>query len=86
MSKACTHKWRQVHEAFLLGGSFPVGWECVICKKFINTNDITPAGIGGTVTKEHRLFGPHGGRGNTADGGQYKEQIIHEDGTLEVIR
>ena len=84
---AHTHRWRQLHEEFLLGGSFPVGWECVGCSKFVSNNSLTPAGLSGTVLEgAMRLVGPHGGCGTTGDGSQYKEQIVHEDGRLEITR
>ena len=87
MSEECSHRWRQVHEEFLLGGSFPVGWECVDCNKFISINEAMPVGLGGVVLKNAvRLVGPHGGHGQTSDGKPYKEQIVDEDGKLTVIR
>ena len=85
--RECSHRWRQVHEEFLLGGSFPVGWECVDCKKFVSGDKITPAGLGGVVLKKSaRLVGPHGGRGQTSSGKSYKEQIIDEDGKLTIVK
>lgn len=82
----CSHVWRRVHEQFLMGGSFPIGWECKNCGKFLALSEVTPAGIPGKVTKEHVLVGPHGGYGNTSDGSLYKRQIIDEDGNLTIER
>ena len=85
--KKCSHRWRQVHDEFLLGGSFPCGWECVDCNKFVSSNEVTPEGPGGKILKKSaRLVGPHGGHGQTSDGKSYKEQIIDENGKLTIIR
>ena len=83
---SCPHSWMRVHEQALWGGSFPIGYECVGCGKFVDNTELTPAGIGGTLLNRHKLVGPHGGRGNTADGSIYKYQIIDEDGKLTVVR
>jgi hypothetical protein len=85
--KAHEHKWRRLHEEFLLGGSFPIGWECSICKKFVGNSEITPAGLDGIVS-EHgaRIVGPHGGRGRTSGGESYREQIVDDKGVLHVIK
>ncbi len=79
----CNHKWRRVYEEFLLGGSFPVGWECILCDKYVDNNQITPAGLGGIVLENSvKLVGPHGGYGTTSKGNCYKSQIIDGDGNL----
>lgn len=84
--KKCSHRWRRVCEEFLLGGFFPVGWECIDCKKFISSDEITPAGLGGEILKKAaRLIGPLGGRGRTSSGKSYKEQVIDENGKLIII-
>jgi hypothetical protein len=81
-----THRWRVVHEEFLMGGTFPVGWECVDCKKFVSEGELTPAGLGGVVLNNAaRLIAPHGGYSRTSDGKPYKEQIIDEHGKLTII-
>lgn len=83
----CLHRWRRLHEELLMGGHYPIGWECTECKKFVSNSEITPEGLGGIVLKNsHRLVGPHGGCGNTSDGKVYKEQIIDEDGKLTIVR
>jgi hypothetical protein len=82
----CSHRWRRVYEEFLLGGSFPTGWECVDCGKSVDNDSITPAGLGGVVLdRAARLVGPHGGYGQRSDGRRYKEQIVDENGVLTVI-
>ena len=82
-----THRWRRLHEQALLGGSFSIGWECSICGEFVSNNELTPTGIEGIVLKKAaRLVGPHGGYGTCTDGSAYKEQIINEDGELQIVR
>lgn len=81
----CDHKWRKVYEEFLLGGSFPVGWECTECMKFVSIGELTPEGLEGKVLKNSaRLVAPHGGTSQTSNGKSYKEQIIDEDGNLTI--
>lgn len=86
MTVICNHRWMKVYEESILGGSFSVGWECEYCHEYVDNSKVTPAGLGGTIGGKNKLRGPHGGRGNTADGRVYKYQIIHEDGTLEIVR
>jgi hypothetical protein len=82
----CEHSWIQVNEEFLLGGYFPVGYRCEKCDEFVSQNKLTPAGLGGTITKKHELVGPHGGHGNRADGKLYKKQIYNsETGELTIV-
>ena len=81
----CNHIWRQVYEEFLLGGSFPVGWECTKCKLYKSNYELTPVGLGGIVNGAHRLVGPHGCRSVTGMGQPYTEQIIDENGNLTII-
>lgn len=85
MSEEHTHRWRVVHEQSLIGGSYPVGWDCLVCGKYVDNAHLTPEGLGGEVTKAARLLGPHGGVGNTADWRIFKEQILSEDGQLTVV-
>jgi len=82
----CSHRWRQVYEESILGGSVPYGWECIECKTMIMQNHMPPEGLKGIILEGKRLVGINGGCGNCNDGSVYKEQIVHEDGTLEVIR
>lgn len=86
MSNGCNHKWRQVYEESIVGGMTPYGWECKECRIMIMQNHMPPEGLVGEITKEERLVGINGGCGNCRDGSVYKEQIFHEDGTLEIIR
>ena len=82
----CEHVWRDVHEAFLLGGSFSVGFRCTKCNQFVRRAELTPAGLPGVVDGSMELVGPHGGRGNCADGSQYTKQVKRSDGRLEIHR
>ena len=82
---ACSHKWQRQYEEFLLGGMFPIGWKCVVCGEWKDQSEITPSGLQGEVLKSAKLIGPHGCVSSTSDGRLYKEQIIHEDGSLEII-
>ena len=85
----CNHRWREVHEeTVFIGGNISVGWECVVegCNMYVDKSKLTPAGLEGVVTNQHRLIGPHGGRGQCSDGSTYKEQIIDEEGKLTIIR
>ena len=80
----CSHQWRQIHEESLLGGSFPIGFRCMLCNKFVGQHELTPAGLAGHETGERELIGPHGNQSRTASGQSYRKQIIRKDGTLEV--
>ncbi len=80
----CDHSWRQVHEEALFGGSFPVGWECTKCNLYRSNYELTPAGLGGTISNTHRLVGPHGCRSQTSAGKPYTEQIIGENSYLTI--
>ena len=83
----CNHQWRKVFEAGLFGGSFPIGYECVLCKEWVSMNALTPAGMGGTVLeKSARLVGACGGQGETSSGERYREQIIDENGNLTITQ
>ncbi len=83
----CEHRWRQVYEEFILGGTFSTGWECVDCREFVSKSELTPQSLSGIVLSgSMRLTGPHGGYGTTADGSRYKEQIVDETGTLHIIK
>lgn len=80
------HKWYKLYEDSILGiGPSLIAWKCSECEASVSPNEITPAGIGGTVLNEQRLIGPHGCRGQCSDGSTYKEQIFR-DGKLEIIR
>ena len=75
-----------MYEEFLLGGAFPIGWECVECGKYVSKSEITPEGLGGVVLrKAAHLYAPHGAWSYTGSGERYTEQIIDEDGNLEII-
>lgn len=81
----CNHRWRKQHEESILGGSFPIGYRCTLCNKFVRMDQLTPAGLGGIVTTEDELMGPHGVRSRTTSGQPYSKQIVHEDGRLEIV-
>ncbi len=82
---SCTHEWEQLHEQSLLGGSFPIGFRCVRCNEHVNQNELTPAGLPGTMLGQHRLIGVHGGRIERADGSTCREQVITRDGKLHIL-
>ncbi len=80
------HRWAKLYEDSIIGiGPSLVAYTCVDCKKTIGCHELTPMGIGGTLTDEVNLVGPHGGCGNCSDGSVYKRQIF-KDGKLEIIR
>ncbi len=85
-TKGCSHKWAKVHEACLIGGAFPTGWQCQTCDEFVPIGKVPVTGLGGIDTGKHVLFGPHGGKGQASDGSLFKKQILHPDGKLEMIR
>jgi hypothetical protein len=90
----CEHKWRRIHEEFLLGGSFPVGYRCVECNQFVSDSQLTPLGMGGVLLDEDELVGPHGCCSSLSDGSVYRRQIYNKktntltierpDGSIEV--
>lgn len=85
--EACNHEWRTVYEASIIAGSMKVAYECRSCNRWVELTGIDPiTGIGGRIVQESVLVGINGGNGNCRDGSVYKRQIIHEDGTLEIIR
>jgi hypothetical protein len=83
MNETCNHRWRQVHEEMLIiGGSVPVGWDCMACGKYVSKDELTPEGLGGVVTKAQRLCGPV----ECSDGSVYQDQIVDEEGVLTIVR
>lgn len=79
---ACEHQWQKIHEEFLLGGTFPIGYKCKLCNKFINITDIPITGISGIDTGEQVLFGPHGCKSKCSDGSTYTKQTLYPGGSL----
>lgn len=79
------HKWQRIYEESLIGGTFPIGYQCKECGAFVNQSDMTPEGIGGVTTGETVLIGPHGCKSKTSGGKDYSKQIIYPDGRLEII-
>ena len=63
-----THRWHKVYEEALLGGYFPIGWECTECGKYVEQHKIGPAGLPGETTKGAKLIGPCGSTSLCADG------------------
>ena len=82
----CSHSWDHMFEAGIIGGQFPVGWKCSKCGKFVDVSDVGVAGLEGVDSGRKILVGPHGVWGNCSDGSIYKQQIIHANGWLEIIR
>lgn len=82
----CIHLWQKIHEEFVLGGSFPVGYQCKNCGKYVSISDVPISGLGGKDSGEQVLRGPHGCAGHTSDGKSYKRQTIYRDGRLEIER
>jgi len=80
-----THRWRQKFEEALTGGCFPIGWECIDCKRFMPQHALTPSGLDGVVMKGASLMAPHGRQGVTSSGNVYSEQIVDEDGHLRIL-
>ncbi len=76
------HKWREVYKTTFLGPHYKIGYKCVECNKFVGTEELTPAGIGGTVLKGGELEGP----GECSDGTEFEKQIIDENNILTIIR
>jgi hypothetical protein len=85
-TETCNHRWRRVYEESIIGMLCTLGWDCLECKKYVDNKELTPAGLGGVVTKAKRLVGINGGEGNCSDGSVYKEQLIDEEGNLTIIR
>jgi len=81
----CKHKWQQIFEESLLGGSFPTGWQCKDCGTYISQDRIGPNGLDGVDSGEKVLHGPHGVRSRTSGGKTYSKQILHRDGRLEIV-
>lgn len=83
MSEICSHRWRKVYDVVVFIGipSF-IGWDCLVCKKFVSKDELTPEGLGGVITKAQRLCGP----GECSDGSTFKEQLADENGILTIVR
>lgn len=82
----CKHRWRRLYEESLIGGCYPIGWECVLCGKYFDNAAVTPTGLPGlTLKKAARLVGPHGGCGSTSGGVPYQEQVVDEAGNLTIV-
>jgi hypothetical protein len=81
----CEHEWDRVHEECIIGGTFPIGWKCRKCNKYVDTNEITPSGLPGLgTTGRHVLIAPHGTVGVTSSGQRYRRQVLEADGTLTI--
>jgi hypothetical protein len=80
----CEHSWDKIHEEGLFGGSFPVGYRCSRCNKYVGIHEVPITGMPGSASGIDILQGPHGGVGHTSDGKPYKRQIRHQDGRVEI--
>lgn len=79
-----THEWTRVHEQSLLGGSFPVGWECEGCRTYLLDSQVTPERLQGIQTTRHKLIGIGGGRIISLSGRDSRVQVYDEQtGVLE---
>lgn len=78
----CSHEWCAVYEEDFLGLVWKKGYRCRFCKVLVLSKDLTPAGLPGVVIADRVLEGP----GRCSDGTTYEEQIVHADGTVEIIR
>lgn len=71
-----THEWMKVNEQGLIGGYFPVGWECVACGEWRgNGTDAWELTKSGAQSSKQKLVGPHGGWIQTDTGKKCKAQI-----------
>ena len=83
----CNHLWQEVHEEFLLGGHFVVGYKCKKCGEWVNQCELRPGSMSGTMSDEVALVGPHGCRSQCSDGSTYKRQIYNKKtGELTIER
>jgi len=78
----CNHVWIKVHEQFLLGGSFPIGWECSLCRLFIFNDELTPIGLSGSISGKSKLIGVHGCKVISASGRISSYQLLDENNNL----
>ena len=84
MNDTCEHVWVKIHEQAIIGGLFPIGWQCERCNRFVGVHDLTPDGLSGTVSRKHKLCGVHGGAVVSGSGRKSKYQIYDEaTGQLE---
>ena len=82
----CNHVWMTVHEQFLLGGTFVIGYQCELCGQYAEQNRLTPQGFGGTMSTKQILIGPHGCNIDSADGRMSRKQVYDTaTGKLEYI-
>jgi hypothetical protein len=71
----CNHVWRQVNEQSLLGGYFPIGYQCELCGQWISQYELNPAGLGGALSPRVELVGACGGYIDTKSGHSTKRQV-----------
>ena len=82
--ETCQHEWDKVHEECLIGGTFPIGWQCRKCNKYVPVAEISPAGLPGVGTGRNVLVAPHGAVGVTSSGQRYRRQVLEADGKLTI--
>ena len=84
----CNHVWREIREQSLIGGHFLSGYKCEICGKYVSAHELTPIGIGGTMSSRVELMGPHGGYIACSNETEVCKRQVYdtETGKLEKIR
>lgn len=78
MTECLSHQWIKVHEQSLIGDTFPIGWECIKCHKYVPIQDMSP-NMGGKVLNKHKLIGAHGNSISSKSGRSSKQQIYDAD-------
>jgi hypothetical protein len=56
----CNHSWDRIFEESLIGGSYPIGWKCSKCSKFVDVSAVGIAGLEGANSGRKVLVGSHG--------------------------
>jgi hypothetical protein len=80
----CPHLWQHIYEEALIGGAFPIGWQCKRCNAFVDQTKVGVIGLPGADSGEVVLIGPHGCTSQTSAGKPYKRQTLYPDGRLVI--